>query len=145
MRRLTASLLLLGVTGAQDKKVDHTLRDFGRFPEEIQHSLVRNLERRIQLDPNPASQRIVSMQRDRSKLPLADDAPYHLAQDWAKGHGTGPGFSCHQTSSYAGRSQPVQASVASGECQMSVMGKMPSAATRAHSGPELASLPANTT
>lgn len=84
MRHLATLLTLLGVVGAQ-QKVDHTLRDFGRFGEEIQHSLVRNLERRIQLDPNPAIQRIVSMQRDRSKLPIADDPPYHRAQAWAKG------------------------------------------------------------
>lgn len=74
----------LGGLSAQ-QKVDHTLRDFGGFAEEIQHSLVRNLERRIQLDPNPAIQRIVSMQRDHGKLPLADDPPYHRADRWAKG------------------------------------------------------------
>jgi len=85
LRSLPACLILLGVAGAQEQKADHTLRDFRRFPEEIQHSLVRNLERRVQLDPNPASQRIVSMQRDRSKLPVAEDPPYHRAQDWAKG------------------------------------------------------------
>jgi hypothetical protein len=84
VNRCATFWLLLSALQAQGKE-DHTLRDFGRFDEEIQHSLVRNLERRIQLYPNPAIQRIVSMQRDRFKLPAASEPSYHRAAKWAQG------------------------------------------------------------
>ncbi len=87
-----AALELLGLltfaptSPCQDKnKPDNTLRDFRRFSEEIQDSLIRQLERKVQLDPNDAIQRVVSMQRSHEKLPMANSTPYHKASDWAKG------------------------------------------------------------
>ena len=62
-----------------------TLSKFHGFTEEDKRTLIRRLERGIQLDTSPAIQRIVSMQRDHSRLPIASPPPFHLAQDWAKG------------------------------------------------------------
>ena len=73
------------ITAALPAQIPSSLADFRAFTEEDKRTVIRRLERAIQLDPSPAIQRIVSMQRDHSRLPVAPTPPFHQAKDWAEG------------------------------------------------------------
>lgn len=90
--RLLAALALLGPCAGQRppspppaEPPDPTLAYFRSFDKETRAALARQLGKQIKLDPNPEIQRIVSMQRDFRKLPVAGPTPYHRAADWARG------------------------------------------------------------
>ena len=78
-------LALMGCTAvsAQKPNGNDYLAWFRAFDATARGSLIRSLERKIQLDPNPAIQRIVSLQRDTSKLPLQPALAYHRAAEFA--------------------------------------------------------------
>jgi hypothetical protein len=82
---IAASLSLSPMLAQAARSNSDYLRDFRGFDTERRQTLIRGLERKIKLDPNPAIQRIVSRQRDHAKLPIAESPPYHRAVDWAKG------------------------------------------------------------
>lgn len=55
------------------------------LPDDQKHDIVRILERRILLDPDPVIQTVVSMARDFDTYPLASPRVFHDPQKWTKG------------------------------------------------------------
>ncbi len=65
---------------------DHrALEVFRAFPAIKKRTLVRGLLRQVQLDPDPAIQRVVSMQRNLARLPVAKPLLAHDPEVWARG------------------------------------------------------------
>lgn len=61
------------------------LEAYRGFPDARKQTLVRGLLRRVQLEPDPRIQRVVSMQRSLAKLPLEKPRVAHDPTVWARG------------------------------------------------------------
>ncbi len=69
---------------SQSQRPTNYLEVYQAFPDARKQTLVRGLLRRVQLDPHPAIQRIVSMQQSPRRLPVQKPRVAHDADVWAK-------------------------------------------------------------
>jgi hypothetical protein len=72
-------------TSQPEAKPQTWLQVYRAFPDTKRQTLVRGLLRRVQLDPDPAIQRIVSMQQNRRRLPVQKPQVAHDPSVWANG------------------------------------------------------------
>ena len=82
---ILASAALLSPQEASSAEQPEPLEAFRALPAEQQRDVMRSLERRILLDPDPAIQAIVSMARGFSSYPVAEPRTFHDPDKWAKG------------------------------------------------------------
>lgn len=84
---MTLSALVLGVAllAPQDPEDRRALARFAALDAIDKATLIRDLDRRLRLDPDPSVQRVLALGKPATGWPLAVDPGCHDAARWAKG------------------------------------------------------------